>query len=75
MDWISRISKIDLVKGLPKIGFLKDRVCDACQFGKQVKTSFKDKNHISTSKPLQLVHVNLFGLSRYAILIIHIMHL
>ena len=34
--------------------------------GKQVKTSFKCKNHISTSKPLQLIHINLFGPSRYA---------
>ena len=66
MDLISKISKNDLVKGLPKIGFKKDRVSDACQFGKQVKISFKDKNHISTSRPFQLIHIDLFGPSRYA---------
>ena len=66
MDLISKISKNDLVKGLPKIGFQKDRICEACQFGKQIKTSLKNKNHISTSKPLQLLHINLFGPSRYA---------
>ena len=33
MDLISRILKKDLVKGLPKIKFEKDRICDACQKG------------------------------------------
>ena len=32
-----------------------------CQFGKQVKNSFKSKNLISTSRPLELLHVDLFG--------------
>ena len=27
-------SKNDLVKGLPKIDFQKDKICEACQFGK-----------------------------------------
>ena len=66
MDLISKIVKNDLVKGLPKINFQKDRTCEACQFGKQIKTSFKSKNHVSTSKPLQLLHIDLFGPSRYA---------
>ena len=30
MDLISNISKNDLVKGLPKIGFQNDRICEAC---------------------------------------------
>ena len=66
MDLISKLSKNDLVKGLPKISFQKDRICEACQFGKQIKISFKNKNHISTLKPLQLLHINLFGPSIYA---------
>ena len=41
IDLISKILKNDLVKGLPKIGFKKDRICEACQFGKQIKTSLK----------------------------------
>jgi hypothetical protein len=32
--------------------------------GKQVKTSFKSKNHISIEKPVELVHINLFGPTR-----------
>ncbi|KAH9780749.1 Integrase catalytic domain-containing protein [Citrus sinensis] len=66
MDLISKIMKNDLVKGLPKISFQKDRICEAYQFGKQIKTSFKSKNHVSTSKPLQLLYIDLFGPSRYA---------
>ena len=32
--------------------------------GKQIKNSFKNKNFISTSRPLELLHMNLFGPSR-----------
>ena len=39
-------------------------VCDACQMGKQTKSSFKSK--ISTSRPLQLLHMDLFDPSRIA---------
>ena len=35
------------------------------KFGKQIKTSLKNKNHVSTSKPLQLLHIDLLGPSRY----------
>ena len=66
MDLILKISKNDLVKGLPKISFQKDRICKACQFGKQIKTSLKNKNNVSTSKLLQLLHMDLFEPSRYA---------
>ena len=62
MNLISKIFKNNLVKGLPKIDFKKDRIFEACQLGKQIKTSSKSKNNISTSKSLQLLHVDLFGL-------------
>ncbi|XP_042973126.1 uncharacterized protein LOC122304931, partial [Carya illinoinensis] len=66
MELISKLSKNDLVRGLPKTYFLKDKICDACQFGKQTKTSFKTKKHISTTRPLQLIHMDLFGPNRVA---------
>ena len=31
---------------------------------KQIKNSFKNKNFISTSRPLKLLHIDLFGSSR-----------
>ena len=61
MKTISKISSQELVRGIPNIKFIKDKVCDACQLGKQIKTSFKPKNQISTTRPLQLIHLDLFG--------------
>ena len=61
---ILKLFKKNLVIGLPKVNFDKDHICDACQFGKQVKISFKRKDFISTSRPLQLLHMDIFGSSR-----------
>jgi len=63
-DLLNKIVSKDLVIGLPKIKFSKDHLCDACQMGKQTKISFKSKNFVSTTKPLELLHMDLFGPSR-----------
>ena len=64
MHILSKIIKKDLVFGLSKISFDKNKICDACQLGKQTRVSFKSKNIVSTSKPLELLHMDLFGLIR-----------
>ena len=64
MEHLNKLIKHDLVVGLPKIRFIKDKLCDACQKGKQTKTTFKSKQVVSTSRPLQLLHMDLFGPSR-----------
>ena len=64
MNLITQLNKNELVRGLPKISFEKDKVCEACQMGKQIKTSFENKIFISTSIPLELFHMDLFGPSR-----------
>ena len=64
MNLISNIFRKELVIGLPKIYFEKYRLCGACQQGKQTKISFKSKNIISTSWPLQLLHMDLISSSR-----------
>ena len=61
MKQIAKISSRELVRGIPNMKFVKDKVCDACQLGKQIKTSFKPKNQISTTRLLQLIHLDLFG--------------
>ena len=61
MYQISKLIKKDLVRGIPKIKFDKDIVCDACQKGKQTRTSFKPKDAVSTTRPLELLHLDLFG--------------
>ena len=47
--------------GLPKLCFERDIICDACMKGKHLKSSFKSKNFISTSRPLELLHMDLCG--------------
>jgi len=61
METISKISKLDLVRGLSKINFEKDKVCEAFVKGKQVKSSFHPKDFISTKRPIELLHIDLFG--------------
>src|ERR1700732_256142 len=53
--------KHDLVRGLPNFDVHNDKVCDACQLGKHARSSFKTKSYLSTSKPLELLHIDLFG--------------
>ena len=52
VDSIARLSRKELVKGLPKIKFKKGKLCDSCLHGKQSKISFPPKNFFSTSRPL-----------------------
>src|ERR1044072_2860944 len=61
MRKISQLNKLDLVRGLPKLKFASDALCEACQKGKFSKRSFKAKNIVSTSRPLELLHIDLFG--------------
>jgi len=64
MEHLNKLISKDLVIGLPKLKFEKDRLYDACQKGKRVRVSFKSKNVVSTTQPLQLLHMDLFGPSR-----------
>ena len=64
--YLSKLSKFNLVRGLPNISFKKTHVCDACQLGKLTKASFKSKNIVSTKRPLELLHLDLFGPTRIA---------
>ena len=61
LKYISKLSKKELVKGLPKISWKTHLLCESCQKGKQLKASFKSKNVVSTSRPLELLHMDLFG--------------
>ena len=49
-----------------QLKFNKDKPCDACQKEKQSKSSFKLKNVVFTSRPLEFIHMNLFGPTRVA---------
>lgn len=58
---MSKLASKDLVVGLPKLNFIKEKPCKACQLGKQTKSSFKNKTVNSNDRPLQLLHMDLFG--------------
>jgi hypothetical protein len=49
------------VLGLTDVCFEKDRTCAACQAGKQVGSTHQSKNVMTTSRPLELLHMDLFG--------------
>ncbi|KAK1650330.1 hypothetical protein QYE76_068135 [Lolium multiflorum] len=43
----------------------KDRVCSACVAGKQLKKKHPIKSIVTTSRPLEILHLDLFGPSHY----------
>ncbi|GKA31160.1 putative ribonuclease H-like domain-containing protein [Tanacetum coccineum] len=53
----------NLVRGLPSKIFENNHTCVACQKGKQHKASCKTKTVSSISQPLQMLHMDLFGLT------------
>ena len=63
-DLLNDLCKHELVIGLPKLEFTKDKPYDACQKEKKYKSLFKLKNVVSTSRPLELIHMDLFGTTR-----------
>ena len=66
MPLISKLSQNDLVRGLPKLKYKKDHLCEPCMKGKHVRGSFKSKMEINTSRLLELVHMDLIGPTRHA---------
>ena len=57
------ISK-ELVIGIPHLNLNEDKIYNTCQLGKQTRRSFKSKNVVSTSRPLELLHLDLFEPTR-----------
>ena len=54
-----------MVKGLPEISFKKNQIfCDSCTQGKQTRKSFKTRTENLSTKPLELIHMDLFGPTR-----------
>lgn len=53
------LSSKDMVLGLPKTKLKKEKLCSVCVRGRQVRSLFKSKNHVSTTKCLELVHMDL----------------
>jgi hypothetical protein len=61
MKNLHKLLKGEHVLGLTNVCFEKDRPCAACQAGKQVGSTHHSKNVMTTSRPLELLHMDLFG--------------
>ncbi|GJW03492.1 retrovirus-related pol polyprotein from transposon TNT 1-94 [Tanacetum coccineum] len=60
MRLIQSLASKELVRNLPKFKF-DQHFCDAFKIGKQAHASHKAKNVVSTTKCLELLHMDLFG--------------
>jgi hypothetical protein len=56
-----KLQKDGHILGLTNIVFEKDRPCGACQAGKQVRTHHHAKNIMTITRPLEMLHMDLFG--------------
>jgi hypothetical protein len=58
---LHKLQKEGHILGLMNITFEKDRHCGACQSGKQVGAQNCANNIMIITRPLKMVHMNLFG--------------
>ena len=58
---LSKLLKGEHILGLTHVKFEKDKVCSAGQAGKQVGSSHPVKNVMTTTRPLEMLHMDLFG--------------
>jgi hypothetical protein len=61
MKNLHKLLKGDHLLGLTDVCVEKDRPCAPCQAGKQVGSTLHSKNVMTTSRPLELLHMDLFG--------------
>jgi hypothetical protein len=88
--WHCRLAHVDMrnlhklqkeghILGLTNLVFEKDRPCGACQVGKQVGAPHYAKNIMTTTRPLEMFHMDLFGPiayisiddNKYGLVIVH----
>jgi len=58
---LAKLLKDNHILGLTNIQFEKDRICSACQARKQVGVPHPPKSIMTTTQPLELIHMDLFG--------------
>ena len=63
-DLLSRLSALDLIRGLPKLKFEKDLVCAPCRHGKMIAASHPPVKQVMTDHPGELLHMDTVGPSR-----------
>jgi hypothetical protein len=63
-ELLSRLSKLNLVRGLPRLRFEKELVCAQCRNAKLVASSHPSLTDVMTERPCELLHIDLVGLAR-----------
>ncbi|GKA35607.1 retrovirus-related pol polyprotein from transposon TNT 1-94 [Tanacetum coccineum] len=60
MRLVQNLASNELVRNLPKLSF-KRHFCDTCGLGGQGNANNRTRNEVSTSRVLELLHLDLFG--------------
>jgi hypothetical protein len=63
-DLLSRLSKLNLVRGLPWLRLEKELVCALCRHAKMVASSHAPLTDVMTEHPCELLHMDLVGPAR-----------
>ena len=61
---LSIVSKHESVSGISKLSRVNNMVCGPCQLRKQTKAKHPGTKKFATSRPLELLHLDLMGLTR-----------
>jgi hypothetical protein len=64
LDLLSRLSKLNLVRGLPQLRLEKELVRALCQHAKMVAASHPPLTDVMTERPCELLHMDLVGPAR-----------
>ncbi|MCI22367.1 gag-pol polyprotein, partial [Trifolium medium] len=51
----------EAIRGLPKLKIEEGSICGECQIGKQTKMPHQKLQHLTTSRALELLHMDLMG--------------
>ena len=65
MSQLKKAFKRGMVVGVKDVIFDKNKLCSACQVGKQFASPHPMKTYLSTSRCLELLHMDLFGPTTY----------
>ena len=61
---LMKVTNNEVIKWIPKLGKPSNPICGTCQKGKQTRSTHRRVDEILTSKPLELLHMDLMGPKR-----------
>jgi hypothetical protein len=61
MNNVNKLLKGEHILGLTNVHFEKNRICSACQTRNKVGAPHPAKNVVTTTRPLELLHIDIFG--------------